>query len=249
MAITINLRYVGANGSAIAFANEMMKSGTVAKIRAEDGNLRYEYYQSFDFLETVLLIDCWMIFIWLWSVMSARRQLNRMTGLSEDKSEFNVQRIVEEANRLIHKRKSVLRVILGIMAAIAFVFACLLGDLIYATRFKINPVDKSIAPDGTYELSFQQVGDPDWPFGYTHARLVLKNGKRVIIKQTFDIADDGANASINSWNVDWKDISVEVVISGTEQDDVLYVLKFDGSVDRKQLDTRYGHIKEERTRK
>ena len=37
----------------------MMKSGTVAKIRAEDGNLRYEYYQSLDFLETVLLIDCW----------------------------------------------------------------------------------------------------------------------------------------------------------------------------------------------
>ena len=181
--------------------------------------------------------------------MSAWRQLNRMTGLSEDKSEFNVQRIVEEENRLIHKRKSVLRVILGIMAAIAFVFACFLGDFIYATCFKINPVDKSTSPDGTYELSFQQVGDPDWPFGYTHARLVLKNGKRVIIKQTFDIADDGANASISSWNVDWKDISVEVVISGTEQDDVLYVLKFDGSVDRKQLDTRYGNIKEERTRK
>ena len=181
--------------------------------------------------------------------MSARRQLNRMTGLSEDKSEFNVHRIVEEESRLIHKRKSVLRVILGIMAAIAFVFACLLGDFIYATRFKINLVDKSTSPDGTYELSFQQVGDPDWPFGYTHARLVLKNGKRVIIKQTFDIADDGANASINSWNVDWKDISVEVIISGTEQDDVLYVLKFDGSVDRKQLDTRYGNIKEERTRK
>ena len=149
-----------------------------------------------------------------------------------------------------------LRVIFGIMAAIAFVFACLLGDLIYATRFKINPVDKSTSPDGTYELSFQQVGDPDWPFGYTHARLVLKNGKRVIIKQTLNIADDGAKATINSWNVDWKDTSVEVIISGTEQEDVLYVLKdvlyvlkFDGSVDRKQLDTRYGHIKEERIRK
>ena len=71
-------------------------------------------------------------------------------------------------------------------------------------------------------LSSLQVGDPDWPFGYTHARLVLKNGKRVIIKQTFDIADDGAKATINSWNVDWKDTSVEVVISGTEQDDVYF---------------------------
>ena len=42
-----------------------------------------------------------------------------------------------------------LRVIFGIMTAIAFVFACLLGDLIYDTRFKINPVDKSTSPDGT----------------------------------------------------------------------------------------------------
>ena len=50
----------------------------------------------------------------------------------------------------------------------------------------------------------------------------MKNGKRVIIKQTLDIADDGAKATINSWNVDWKDTSVEVVISGTEQDDVYF---------------------------
>ena len=61
----------------------------------------------------------------------------RQVGIPIYKSEFNVQRTVEEANRLIHKRKSVLRVIFGIMAAIAFVFACLLGDLIYATHFKI----------------------------------------------------------------------------------------------------------------
>ena len=29
------------------------------KIRAKDGNMRYEYYQSLNFPETVLLIDCW----------------------------------------------------------------------------------------------------------------------------------------------------------------------------------------------
>ena len=42
-----------------AFAEEMTKSGTVDVIRKEDGNLRYEYYLSFDDLETVLLIDEW----------------------------------------------------------------------------------------------------------------------------------------------------------------------------------------------
>ena len=44
MAITVNLRYTGKNGAAQAFAREMISSGTVEKIRAEKGNLRYEYY-------------------------------------------------------------------------------------------------------------------------------------------------------------------------------------------------------------
>ena len=59
MSITVNLRYTGKNGSARAFAEEMTKSGTVAAIRAEEGNLRYEYYLSLDDPETVLLIDEW----------------------------------------------------------------------------------------------------------------------------------------------------------------------------------------------
>ncbi len=59
MAITINLRYTGKNGAARKFAEEMTISGTVAAIRAEDGNLRYEYYQPLDDPETILLIDSW----------------------------------------------------------------------------------------------------------------------------------------------------------------------------------------------
>ena len=59
MAITVNLRYTGKDGSARKFAEEMISGGTVAAIRAEAGNLRYEYYQSIDDPETVLLIDSW----------------------------------------------------------------------------------------------------------------------------------------------------------------------------------------------
>ena len=59
MAITVNLRYTGKNGNALKFAEEMTTSGTVAAIRAETGNLRYEYYQPLDDPETVLLIDSW----------------------------------------------------------------------------------------------------------------------------------------------------------------------------------------------
>ena len=59
MSITVNLRYTGTDGNARKFAEEMISSGTVDAIRAEDGNLRYEYYQSLDDPETILLIDSW----------------------------------------------------------------------------------------------------------------------------------------------------------------------------------------------
>ena len=59
MAITVNLRYIGKDGAARKFAEEMTASGTVAAIRAEAGNLRYEYYQPLDDPETILLIDSW----------------------------------------------------------------------------------------------------------------------------------------------------------------------------------------------
>ena len=57
--ITVNLYYKGSNRSARAFAEEMETSGIAAAIRAEEGNLRYQYFQPLDDPETVLLIDSW----------------------------------------------------------------------------------------------------------------------------------------------------------------------------------------------
>lgn len=59
MSITVNIYYTGKNGSARKFAEEMVSSGTVDLIRAEDGNERYEYFYSASDPETVLLIDSW----------------------------------------------------------------------------------------------------------------------------------------------------------------------------------------------
>ena len=57
--ITINIYYTGTNGGARAFAEEMVRAGVVAAIRAEDGNLRYAYFFPMEDPETVLLIDQW----------------------------------------------------------------------------------------------------------------------------------------------------------------------------------------------
>ena len=57
--ITINIFYKGTNGSARRFADEMDQSGTADAIRAEKGNIRYEYFFPKNDQETVLLIDSW----------------------------------------------------------------------------------------------------------------------------------------------------------------------------------------------
>ena len=59
MSLTINIYYIGKNGSARKFAEEMTEKGIVDDIRAEKGNIKYEYFFPKDDNETVLLIDCW----------------------------------------------------------------------------------------------------------------------------------------------------------------------------------------------
>lgn len=59
MAITINIYYSGAGDNAKRFAEEMVSSGTVDAIRAEEGNLRYEYFFPMEAQGAVLLIDSW----------------------------------------------------------------------------------------------------------------------------------------------------------------------------------------------
>ena len=59
MNLTINIYYTGENGNAKKFADEMVKTGVVDRVRAEKGNKKYEYFFPMDDPETVLLIDRW----------------------------------------------------------------------------------------------------------------------------------------------------------------------------------------------
>ena len=140
----------------------------------------------------------------------------------------------------IEIKKPTVRVILGMAAFFNILIMILAGSFTYTTRYKIHDVASYTSPDEKYELLFQQAGDPDWPFGHTHARLVLKNEAGTIAKHSFDIADDGANARSDLCQVTWKAAQVEGVISGEEQNDNQYILFFNGKTDSVQLDTKFG---------
>ena len=60
MSLIINIYYTGKNGSARKFVEEMVSSGIVDRVRAEEGNEKYEYFFPMEDNETVLLIDKWI---------------------------------------------------------------------------------------------------------------------------------------------------------------------------------------------
>ena len=59
MSLIVNIYYTGKDGSAKKFAEEMVSSGIVDRVREEDGNERYEYFFPMNNPETVMLIDKW----------------------------------------------------------------------------------------------------------------------------------------------------------------------------------------------
>ena len=89
--ITINLYYKGINGNARAFADEMESSGIADAIRAEEGNLRYEYFQPIDDPETVLLIDSWTN----QAAIDAHHASSMMRQLAELREKYDLHMTIE----------------------------------------------------------------------------------------------------------------------------------------------------------
>ena len=55
-----------------------------------------------------------------------------------------------------------------------------LGYVRYKTRYEAEQISVSTSPDGDYELVIYSVGDPDFPFGAAHGRLVLKGKEKTV---------------------------------------------------------------------
>ena len=59
MSLIVNIYYTDKNGSAKQFAEEMVNSGIVERVRSEEGNERYEYFFPMNDTETIMLVDQW----------------------------------------------------------------------------------------------------------------------------------------------------------------------------------------------
>lgn len=91
MSLTVNLYYTGKNGAAKAFAQEMIDQGIVAAIRAETGNLKYDYFIPWDDPETVLLIDSWAN----QEALDNHHQSKMMTQIAQLREKYDLHMKVE----------------------------------------------------------------------------------------------------------------------------------------------------------
>ena len=133
------------------------------------------------------------------------------------------------------KTKRIIKWICGIAAVILAALLLLIGRFIYVTRYRISDIDAATSPDGKHEIVFQTVGEPDWPFGYSHARIVLKRNGETVAKRKFDVANDGGALHPENWSIRWEENCVKVIISGEEQPDAFYAFFFDGTVRHESL--------------
>ena len=121
--------------------------------------------------------------------------------------------------------KKVLKVILGILLSIIVVIGLLYGAFIYMIEYHVATVDKK-SYNG-YEVVMQSVGAPLF-FSSADGRLLLKKNDTIINKTDFVLSDDGGSIRDDVWSVSWYKDHVGVVIRGSEQDDTLYNLYYNG---------------------
>ena len=122
--------------------------------------------------------------------------------------------------------KKVLKVILGILLSILLVICLLYSASIYMIEYHVATVDKK-SYNG-YEVIMQSVGSPLF-FSSADGRLLLKKNGKTINKTDFVLSDDGGSIRKAVWSVSWYKDHVSVVIRGSEQDDMLYSLYYNGN--------------------
>jgi len=96
MSIVVNIYYTGHNGNARKFAEEMISKGIVDKVRAEEGNERYEYFFPMNDPETVLLIDCWKS----QEALDFHHKTEMMREIAELRNKYRLSLKVEKFTRI-----------------------------------------------------------------------------------------------------------------------------------------------------
>jgi hypothetical protein len=115
--------------------------------------------------------------------------------------------------------------ITAVLVIISIIVIAKIG-FIYQTEFKLTDIISYTSSDKLYKVSFQMVGEPEWPFGPSTARVkvINKANNKTIKDFTVKVHDDGGVLQDINCHVKWSDSSVIITLTGSEQDDDVYIV-------------------------
>ena len=126
------------------------------------------------------------------------------------------------------RKNKIILILLSILFVIVIV---LIGTFVLWWNGAFNKFDvRDIVSyeENGYTLTFQQLGEPQWSFGPTYVRLLLKDKQGKILKEyDTSISDDGVDAGEhNIASVEWFNDKVVVVLQASEMEDREIIIPF-----------------------
>ena len=134
------------------------------------------------------------------------------------------------------RRFFIVIIVIGITLTVLTMLALSpIGWFVYKTQFKETTISTYTSPDGVYQLTFLERGEPTFPYGAAHGRFVLQKGRDRVSRYDWNANYDGVTLS-NSLeysppDVQWRSDRVTVCIVDTEKGDWTYDLYYDGKVE------------------
>lgn len=116
--------------------------------------------------------------------------------------------------------------ILIVLVAGAFLLGRTINNIVPR---KLTDVGTESSPDGRYRLLFQAVGEADFPFGSSHAKVTLYGDNKKIQSFEEEISDDGRSFGPNNYCVEWMPYGVVITFMGSEQPNHEVEMLYDGS--------------------
>ncbi len=130
---------------------------------------------------------------------------------------------------MLEKGKKIIKTFAIILIVLVTVVLSLGLMAKYTFSWKLTDVGTETSPDGRYRLLFQAVGEADFPFGSSHAKVTLYNDNKKIQSFREDIADDGASFRSDNYCVEWMPYGVVITFMGSEQANHEVEMFYDGS--------------------
>jgi len=123
------------------------------------------------------------------------------------------------------------KIVLIVLSTLFVIVIAFIGAFVLWWNGAFNKFDVSDIvsyEENGYTLTFQQLGEPQWSFGPTYGRLLLKDQQGKIIKKyDTSISDDGVDAGEhNVASVEWFDDKVVVVLQASEMEDREIIIPF-----------------------